>query len=248
MGEIVPRGSRCPECGYDLTGLLRPVCPECGHALSKRDFQWFAYERWRLGELRKPANVWLNLSVLAALVVVLWASSGMFSTDIALMFMGALALLMLGVRWGYRVCMWIRLVGMAPSPDASRWRSWAIAPAIVVICAVLVLLGVPREVRWRLSAGALEAAALRELHTPEGARARFRPLTGLYIVDRAERTDGGVLLHAYTSDDFTLSSPLLFYAPNGLSPRRSASSPIERYEHWRGPWHWAWPRSEDEWE
>ncbi len=22
---------RCPECGYDLTGLRRCLCPECGH-------------------------------------------------------------------------------------------------------------------------------------------------------------------------------------------------------------------------
>ncbi len=24
------KGLKCPNCGYDLTGLIRPECPECG--------------------------------------------------------------------------------------------------------------------------------------------------------------------------------------------------------------------------
>lgn len=34
LGEKRPHMARCHECGYDLTGLTKPLCPECGHCVA----------------------------------------------------------------------------------------------------------------------------------------------------------------------------------------------------------------------
>jgi len=48
-GERIRRradSGACAKCGYDLTGLRRPVCPECGHSIragsasARSDAQW----------------------------------------------------------------------------------------------------------------------------------------------------------------------------------------------------------------
>jgi len=69
---LVDSGLRCPECEYNLTGLIRPRCPECGTPFSWEAVRaaaegrpWIAFERAR-GWRKVPAFVVTWATVLFA--------------------------------------------------------------------------------------------------------------------------------------------------------------------------------------
>ncbi len=52
------RVKKCSQCGYELTGLKRPICPECGASFSPRDYRRLDREHSesvRRSEWIKPA-------------------------------------------------------------------------------------------------------------------------------------------------------------------------------------------------
>ncbi len=46
--SAVQTEGRCPNCDYDLRGLVEPRCPECGQAFTSREVAVYARRRWPL--------------------------------------------------------------------------------------------------------------------------------------------------------------------------------------------------------
>lgn len=63
----------CPDCGYNLTGLLSGVCPECGMPVQRRVVEQQARdvvaEAWRLKGINDVAKAALIIGVVAAVMM-----------------------------------------------------------------------------------------------------------------------------------------------------------------------------------
>ncbi|MCC6677224.1 MAG: zinc ribbon domain-containing protein [Phycisphaerales bacterium] len=61
-----PAAAKCPDCGYDLTGLKSPRCPECGKLVVKKGYR----EKLAEDSKRAARDVWTKpLGMIAAGVV-----------------------------------------------------------------------------------------------------------------------------------------------------------------------------------
>lgn len=105
-----------------------------------------------------------------------------------------------------------------------------IVPALAAVVGALVFLDAPLHARYRLSRGAMDAAAKRVLAHPERARSIHR--IGLWPTDRVERIPGGM---RFTVSGAGFLDPGGFaYSPRG-DPANAGGE--DAYTHLDGPWY-----------
>ncbi|WP_327140023.1 hypothetical protein [Nocardia sp. NBC_01327] len=149
----------------------------------------------------------------------LWAFATRSDALTALLYAGG-GLLVLGVIW-----LMLALIG------GIAYRTYllsVLAPALIVLTAVLLVLQIPQDLGWRMSRPALEKAAAACADTRSDTR------IGLYTFDYIRKTPEGCTFSLAGSG---LGPDGFAYIPSGAAPELPATALVgDRYTPLGGPW------------
>lgn len=165
-----------------------------------------------------------NIVVLALILLTLWLFStpGLPIVVVLLVYPWAA----LGVYWLLRLAlMW----NAAGSPLRRRLGAVVFAPIAVFVCLGLISFGVPAEVRFDLSQGAMTEFATDFVDDPATP---VPDRIGLYEVLDVDRTPEGMLFFVGVSSYVYGFA----YSPDAAPADRR----FREYEHWEGPWYLVW--------
>ena len=184
--------------------------------------------------------------LLVTAVAVLLVSSTGTPGWATLPFLGfAFLLLLLGVVWFVRLCLY---VGIRPAdPPHSSWRGFLVAPVLVVVAGGLIALDVPVRVGFAISRAEMQAVADRVLDArmPEGGpsdgldadldHVDVQGRYGLYTITHVRGFPNGVVL--FESNGAFFDDAGFAYFPDGNLPDGDGSFESPDFRALGGGWY-----------
>lgn len=163
--------------------------------------------------------------------LLLWGFSGpglgIFTVGLALLGLAAF-----GVTWVVRVAAYAANGGR-------RFGIFALAPAVVVLVFVLLVTGVPAQLRWAVSRPAFDRVAVDLAVSPDTATPGR---IGLYNVGHVENVPGGWIIYEDGGSGFVDDAGFAYLPAGPTADLGDGSWENPRFHHLGGPWY-SWTAS-----